>query len=348
VIQTLKLRNFRNFSSKDFFFERGLNCIYGNNGLWKSNIVDAISLLSLGELFWLEYDALVKEGELGFYVDIQTYDGEKLSLSYDKETKKKKLSLLWKPTTKTKFLQSTFPCVIFHPLTLNMMYLSPSLRREYMDEILSQAFDEYASVLKRYKEAVRNRNKFLIAIQEGKGKREDIKFWENIFIDLAVQIYEWRDEYINFISSNIQSYIFLLWGKIQSLEFLYKTKVTSSSKRFFIQEYLEKNRERDILLGATHIGPHVDDFDIMIDKKSITSFASRGETKTMILWLKILEARFLEQKKQKKPIIVIDDFLSELDDIHKKYVFQTFADYQTIITSITPLSLDGENCIIQL
>lgn len=348
MIRSLKLRNFRNFWNKDIFFDSWLNCIYGNNGLWKSNIVEAISLLSLGELFWLDLDSLVKIGNDGFYIEVETNLWEKLSLAYDMATKKRKIAIGWKPITKNKFILATFPSVIFHPLTLNIIYLSPSLRRDYIDSILSQSFESYSGLLKKYKEVLKNRNKLLQSIQEGKSKKDEIYFWDERFISLAVKIYEMRDEYSHFISEEISKYRFFLWDKIETITFFYKTKIDTPERGDFMRVYLEKNRERDIILGVTHIGPHVDDFDILIDGKSITHFASRGETKTVVLWLKILEARFIESKKWKKPVIIIDDFLSELDDIHKKYVFQTFMDYQVILTSIMPISIDRDNIIIEL
>ncbi len=348
MIRSLKLRNFRNFWSKDIFFDSWLNCIYGNNGLWKSNVVEAISLLSLGELFWLELDTLIKTETPWFYIEIETTWGEKLSLAYEKESKKKRLAIAWKSITKNKFIATTFPSVIFHPLTLNIMYLSPSLRREYIDSVLWQVYESYGAILKKYKEVLRNRNKLLQSIYEGKSKKEEIHFWDELFMSLAVKIYEMRDEYTKFISEQIQEYSFFLWGKIDTLSFQYKTKIDTEDRETFIKQYLEKNRERDIILGATHIGPHVDDFDILIDGKPITHFASRGETKTVILGLKILEARFIESKKWRKPVIIIDDFLSELDEVHKKYVFQTFMEYQVIITAITPILTERENLIIEL
>lgn len=347
MIRQLKLRNFRNFWSKEFFFEKGINGIYGNNGLGKSNIIEALSLLSWGELFWLEFDDLVKEGETGFFIEITLTSGEEIALSYEKSIKKKRISVKGKPTTKPKFKEATFASVSFHPLTLNMMYLAPTLRREYIDSILAQTYDTYSTIYKNYKEVLRSRNKLLQSIQEGKSQRSEIQFWNQKFIDLAEKIYEFRDKYIEYVQQEMPCYQFLLWEKITTLSFIYKSKINASTRRSDIDDYLKKNLERDIILGTTPIWPHVDDFDIEVDGKSITSFASRWETKSIILGLKMIEAKFIEKENGKKPIILIDDFLSEIDDTHKNYVFSTFSWYQTIITSIVLIQWENQiNSII--
>ena len=288
----------------------------------------------------------MKKGEEVFFIELRDTQGNTFALSYDKTEKKKKIFFNGKLTTKQKLLTLSPAYVVFHPFLLNLMYLTPGLRRDYLDDIIIKIFPKYDVLQKQYKLILRNRNKLLVAISEGKGQREEIYFWNTQFIDMASKIYEYRYHLVNFLRDHIGEFTSFFQGKIQQIQFVYKTKVDEGKSGESIRDYLEKNLERDIILGVTHIGPHVDDFDILLDGVSLTSFASRGETKSLILGLKILETRYIEQHTSKKPVLFIDDFLSEIDDTHKKFVLDTFASYQTIITSISSISSDKDsNCV---
>lgn len=342
MIQSITLKCFRNFSKKEIFFSKDLNFIYGENGFGKSNCIDACCLLLGSELFWIDFDSLVQKGQEVFFIELKDIKGNIYALSYNRSEKKKKIFFNGKITTKQKLLTESPAYVVFHPFLLNLMYLSPTLRREYLDDIITKVFPSYESLQKRYKLILRNRNKLLVAISEWKGKREEIDFWNSQFIEAASKIYDFRYHLIDFLRNHIGEFINFFQGKVQEIEFVYKTKVDEREREVSMKNYLEKNFERDIILWVTHIGPHVDDFDILLDGVSLTSFASRGETKSLILWLKILETRYIEENTSKKPVLFIDDFLSEIDDTHKKVVLDTFASYQTIITSISPIVTERE------
>ncbi len=343
MIKELKLLNFRNFSELKLESLNKENFIIWENWKWKTNILEAISLLSNNSITWLSLDELVKKWEDYFFIEYKTNEWSKISFSYIKETKKKVFMYNNSKITKKKFNQITNKSVIFSPIIMNMMYLSPSLRREFLDTILKNSFDNYDKLLIDYKKIIKHRNKTLKSIYESKANKQDLVFWDEQFIIKANEIYKYRYKIINFLKETISTTLEYFSWKITNIELIYETKVTEKSVEKSIKKYLEKNIERDIILWKTPIWPHVDDFDIIIDWRSLSHFASRWETKSIIIWLKLLEWIFIEKMTNRKPILLIDDLLSELDENHKNMLIKKIEYYQTFITSIN--KLDNKNII---
>ena len=342
MITALHLNNFRNFSKQSFEFESEKNFIVWPNGQGKTNILEAISLLGNHAFTQIEFDNLVLDDQDFFHIECIYEDGNSVAISYDKKTKRKKYFTGKKSVNKKTFLNHTHSCCVFDPMSMNIMYLSPSLRRQFIDQAIMNAYDEYDHILKQYSKILKQRNAMLKSISQGHAQKNDITFWNTQFIELASQIYTYRETFITFLKQNISSAEIYFWNKVNKIELTYVSKINSlDSAKQEIQTYLEKNIDRDITLGKTPIGPHVDDIDILVDEKSIIQYASRWETKSVILWLKLLEAVFIEKKKNKKPIIIIDDLLSELDNDHKNLYTQKIKYYQTIISSIETVK-DGK------
>lgn len=334
MIKELRLINFRNFSELKLNSLNKENFIVWENWKWKTNILEAISLLSNNSVTWLSLDELIKKWEGYFFVEYITSSQDKVSFSYIKEWKKKTYLLNNNKITRKKFNSITNKSVIFSPIIMNMMYLSPSLRRDFLDNILKNSFENYDKLLLNYKKIIKHRNKTLKSIYEKKAQKEDIKFWDEKLIEQSSEIYRYRFKIINFLKETISTTLEYFSWKIDSIELVYETKVTENDIENSIKKYIEKNLERDIILWKTPIWPHIDDFNILIDWVSLTHFASRGETKSVILWLKLLEWIFIEKMTKRKPILLIDDLLSEIDEKHKNMLINKIEYYQTFITSI--------------
>ena len=360
MLKSLKLKNFRNFDKSEFFFSNKANAILWENWKWKTNILESIALLHLSQLSKIDFDYLVKSGEKVFYIQVETESWDILSLSFDKETKRKKYTFNNKSTTRKKISTSIGKVVFFSPIVMNMMYLSPNLRRNFLDEILNSTFENYKNITSEYKKILVSRNKVLKNIRENKSEKSEIEFWDKKFALKASQIYNYRFWIINFLKENTKDFTKYFENKISDCEFIYKTKIiqTKTLKKPLswiitstqeqgeqkkeilediqkqILDYLSRNLDRDIILWVTNIWPHTDDFDINVDNVSLIEFASRWEVKSVIIWLKILEIKFIEEFLNKKPILLIDDLLSELDNKHKNILIENIKWYQTFITSI--------------
>lgn len=337
MIKKLKLINFRNFSELKLDSLNKQNFIIWKNWKWKTNILEAISLLWNNSITWLSLDELIKKWEDYFFIEYINDNWNKISFSYsnnDKEKSKKNYMLNNNKISKKKFVNNTYKCVIFSPIIMNIMYLSPSLRRDFLDNILKNSFEPYNKLLSKYKKVIKHRNKTLQKIKEWKINKTEIDFWNNKFIELASEIYKYRFKIINFFKISISSTLEYFWWKIYDIEFIYKSKVSENNIWKDLKNYLEKNIDRDIILCRTQIWPHVDDFGILVDSISLINFASRWETKSIVLWLKLMEWIFIEKMTWLKPILLIDDLLSELDELHKKMLLKKIKYYQTFISSI--------------
>jgi len=344
MIKKLKLKNFRNFDSSEFLFCSEKNFIIWANWKWKTNILEAISLLSWKNFNKIDFPYLVKSNQNIFFIEITDINENKIAISFDKEINKKQYFLNWKKTTKSKIKQNSPICVNFSPITMNLMYLSPSLRRDFLDNILINTFPNYSKILKEYKNILTSRNKLLKAIKEWKAREDELNFWDNKFINITKIVYNYRFWISNFFKENIgKATKYFLW-KINKIEFKYISKINNNIEKD-IKQYLEKNRQRDIILTTTQIWPHIDDFNIFIDNKPIIEFASRWETKSVIIELKFIEIKFIEKFLNQKPILLIDDLLSELDNKHKSMILDNITWYQTFITSINDDNIDTNNKI---
>lgn len=346
MIKSLKLKNFRNFSSIEFFFDDKKNFIIWENGKWKTNILEAISILTTNNLLKIDYENLVQTWENNFFIEATFWDNNKISLAYDKQLNKRIYSLNGKKITKSKLSDISQKTVRFLPITMNMFYLSPSLRRNFLDEILEASYPEYSKYYTRYENIIKNRNKILKNIREWKSKENELDFWNKQFIKACFYIYNYRFEIVDFLSENIKISKSHFWEKIQKINFIYKTKVDRNNLEQSIRNYLEKNKSRDIILANTSIWAHIDDFNILLDTLSIKDFASRWETKSIILDLKKLEVEFIENHIKTKVILLIDDLFSELDFFHQENILKDFNSNQTIISSIQKIWNNSDKIFI--
>ena len=334
MITSLTLKNFRNFKEGSFHFEWEKTFIIWENGIWKTNILEALSLLTHNSITWIDFEKLVNNSEPLFFISCDDDEGNKVSISFDLKEKKKTYMLNGKKTSKKKLWEVFTKSVIFSPIIMNLMYLSPSLRREFLDNILTSAYPEYSKTLKEYKRRLKHRNKLLKNIRENKSSRDEIDFWNTQFVEKACEVYKYRFVIVRFLETHIKSAKEYFKGKIDDISFIYTHKVNEDNREESIKKYLNENFERDIILWNTHIGPHIDDFDVLVNNVKLIDFASRWETKSIIIWLKLLETAFIENMTKKKPILLIDDLLSELDEDHKLMLVNKIKYYQTFITSI--------------
>lgn len=333
MIEKIVMRNFRNFSEREISFSWGKNIIIWQNGKGKTNILEALCIPA-SPLVESQNEYLLERGKDVFFVSY-TLSSWAAAFSYDHENKKKKYMLSGKSTTKAK-LKDFYPHVIsFHPMAMNMMYLWPTHRRDFLDEVLSQSFSSYKKALVKYKKIVHSRNKVLKNISEGKSEVSELAFWDESFIAGSKYIYEHRKKIVDFFHENADSLKKYFFGKVDKIEFSYITKTDLDNVEISLKNYIETNREKEILLRKTLRGAHLDDFDILVDGTPLIHFASRGEVKSVILWLKFLETDFIESNSDKTEILfLIDDLLSELDEKHRDLLWEHIWERQSIITSI--------------
>lgn len=339
-LQNIILKNFRNHTNININFEKNVVVIYGNNGLGKTNILEAIHLISTTKSLRSEYDKdLIKEDEnfLKINTIIKYEDDEKnLELTieknpnfYNKSIKRVKINNV--PKSVTSFageLQS----VIFTPNDLDNLFSSPSVRRKYIDSIFYQFSKEYKKSILSYTKALKQRNKLLEIIKETSQGKDQLEFWNQLIVKEGTLIQNYREKFFNFLNDEVNSLYEKLKLKNFSLKFSYEKNEISFQR-------LEESKEKEFYTSTTVVGPHKDDFKIYLNSKDVSMFGSRGQQRMSLLALKFLELEFIFKQTGLRPILLLDDIFSELDDNNKNSILNLIKNQQTIITSVYNLNL---------
>lgn len=307
------------------------------NGSGKTHILDAIHILTGSRPL---YGDTILEPGTQFEGSFSEYD---LSKSYRKvrDEIKEYFLIQWVKVTKWKYMQSLpWRTVHISPFDMNLLYFAPSMRRDYMDTVLSRSHGQFSALKKNYDIVMRQRNALLKKIRDGEAKRQDLDFWDHKFAECADTYWQYRINYRDYIQSAISRFP-SFFSKYLPF-FHYESNWIDELDRWgFIEKYLYENRERDILTGHTHIGPHRDDwcFQILHDNKNISveHYFSRGEMKMLLLWLKMIEVDYINATLNIPVILLIDDIFAELDENNCEIFLNSLMQYQIILTSQKPL-----------
>ncbi|MDD3861337.1 MAG: DNA replication/repair protein RecF [Candidatus Gracilibacteria bacterium] len=373
----LQLENFRNYKSYSYEFDKENNftIIKGPNGKGKTNLLEAIYALSLGKSFrTVMYDDLILWGMDYMRVKgIVDVDEENLELEvfYTNFPAKKKNFKKNGVSLKNSEYIGNLLTVLFQPEDLNILYLSPSLRRRYMDILLSQTDKAYLQALLKYNKALKQRNTLLNEIRkcrfgslsfprrrestslttdispraEGRNDNllKDLDAWDEKIIQFGSVITEKRLGLISFLSEKLEKLYQSISGDKEKIKVEYKSKIIKEKDAFplnkisFVsQVYTDEiafAREKDIIQAKTTIGPHRDDLVFFIDGKDITTSASRGEFRTLLLAIKLAEIDFIKEKTDQHPLLLLDDVFSELDKNRQELLLKAIKNCQTIIAT---------------
>ena len=313
--------------------------LHGTNGSGKTNILDAISTLLNAEISGGHtVPSCIRDSATQSLItgDI-TLDERVLRChtTIDPASRGVRTTLNGTPLTRPKYLEE-LPCraIRFDPIEINALYLEPGLRRDFLDTTVGLAFPAFARVRADYTRALRHRNAYLKDIKDGRRPLADIAAWDTAFVTSAVRYYEMRMRYVAYIEERVESIASLL-GRYE-LVFEYTTKVNRADVEGSIRTYLDTNRDRDVILGHTHIGPHVDDIKISVRTPSglhpAVEYLSRGECKMLFLGLKMLQIGYVEIYTGTNTLLLLDDLGSELDDDHTARILDRCGDRQTIAT----------------
>ncbi len=337
----LQLENFRNYSEHVYEFdpEKNLTILVGKNGKGKTNFLEAVYLLSLGKSFRSTiHDDLVKWENpylrCKAYAKSENEDME-LEVFYSQSPTRRKNFKKNEVNLKHSDYFGNLPTVLFHPEDLNMLYLSPSLRRQYMDVLLSQSNREYLQALSKYKKTLKQRNALLNQIREARFQGQDTKVlladldvWDEEIALYGQIIVAHRSTFIEFLQTELTRIYRDISGNKEEIQCVYQSKVLNN----YI-ESLNERRDVDLMQAKTTRGPHRDDIVFSIDAKEICSSASRGEFRTLLLAIKLAEIAYIRKHRGLNPILLLDDVFSELDPDRQTHLLEAIKDCQTIITT---------------
>ena len=327
IIKSIKLTNFRNHS--DYYLEckDETTLILGKNGSGKTSVLEAIYILTRGKSFRAVDKEILKHGEDFYRIELEYQNGNKNTASFDGKTKT--FTVLDK---KTKRLprKNKYPVILFLPSDLNLISSSPSRRRDYFDHIFSEFDEKYNQALLKYEKALKQRNELL----KNDSLTKDALFsWNILLSKYGTELFDARKKFIQEINQKLTTTYRSISKNADEVEIEYKPEIVTPSEQSYLNK-LEENFERDSYLGHTSYGVHRDDYIFIFNHKEADGSASRGETRSIILALKFIEANLIYEKQKAKPIILLDDVFSELDETRRKCLVKNFKNHQVIITSV--------------
>lgn len=329
-ISSLSLQHFRSYTKKKFTFDAGMNVIVGENAKGKTNILEALTLLTTGTSFraqktedmvqW-EYEVGRVSGEVLSSNNLTTLEVVLTTGLVQGERAQKRKYLVDDVSRRRKDLIGNFTSVLFRPEDLDMISDGPSIRRRYLDNVLSIASLEYRSSLDSYEKALKRRNALLDVLREGNTTRTAFMFWDQLLIKHGNVLTNYRRDFIDFLN--------------QSTDFPMTLRVeydpsTVSEKR------LHQYAIEEVAAGYTLVGPHKDDFAVYLTnghEKHVGRFGSRGEQRMAVLWLKMQEMAYIEKTLHERPVLLLDDMFSELDEKHQEMIGPLMDMQQTILTT---------------
>ena len=330
-IKQLKLKNYRNYDLLDLEFDSSTNIFYGDNAQGKTNILESIylcgttkshrgtkdrDLIKFGEEE-SHIEAVVEKNEVPFKIDIHL-----------KKNSPKGIAINKMPIRRASELFGIINIVFFSPEDLNIIKNGPSERRRFIDLELAQLDKVYLSDLSNYNRIVNQRNKLLKDSYNRQEILETLDVWDMQLAHYGKKIIDRRNLFIYQLSEIAGKVHERLTGEKEILNISYEP----SNGNMDLEQAIKNNRERDIRMKSTSVGPHRDDICFMTDEVDIRKFGSQGQQRTAALSLKLSEIELVKQVTKDTPILLLDDVLSELDKHRQNYLLDSICDVQTLIT----------------
>lgn len=352
-IKRLRVENFRNLEKLDIEFSDGVNIIYGNNAQGKTNIIEAIYIFSFGKSFRANRDIELLKFDKEYFlsnIEIMKKDRElEMDFGFDKLSNKKMIKVNGVIQKKISDIIGKLNVVVFKPEDIKIVTDAPSVRRKYIDYLISSISKVYLENITKYKKVLEERNNLLKEIKvKLKGnrvlERDDEDFldvYDKLLSKLNCEIYNERKRVIE----KLNNYIYDIHLKLtenyinnEKLHIKYVSNVEEDIQKMYND--LIKSRLNDINKGYTSFGIHRDDYIISINSLDVSIYGSQGQKKSSIISLKLSELKVIEEVIGEKPVLLLDDYMSELDERRRLKFLDIIEDIQIIITTTHKISID--------
>lgn len=341
---SLTLDQFRNYGGMrlDFAPDQDLQFFVGENGGGKTNILEAVSVLSLTKSFLGLEEQDLKQWGTEFYRvrgQARTDRGEEKELEVVSQITPRRQKACFKNGVRTPLSQMVgeLPVVIFLPQDLSLFNGPPAERRRFLDQILCQLSAEYFVALLEYQRILKQRNALLKATTGGRADPLQMEPWNAELAAKGAIVTLGRLELMETFMLTLAEETQALGERWSAVRIAYQRSGSEGRTVQGIESELRaalgRNLERDVILQSTTAGPHRDDWQLEADGRPLPAFASRGQQRVAVLSLLFLEASYLELRRGEKPLILLDDIFSELDDAHRERVSAAFAGHQVFMTA---------------
>ena len=332
-IKSVALQNFRNHARTTLGFCEGTNILVGDNAQGKTNLLEAIYMTCIGRGFKSPRDReVIRFGQQ--FARVKSVATRKFGDTTVEITigPAKQILINGIPISKMGELMGTITCVFFNPDELKLVKESPADRRRFMDIDISQIDKAYFYNLLRYNKILKQRNALLktLKVSQSGEISEDMSraldIWDGQLAATGEQIINRRIFFCEELKKEVTT-IHKILAPNETLAVQYETSAPS-----FLPA-LKTSREKDLRLRTTTVGPHRDDILLLINDRDVRAYASQGQQRTVALSLKMAELKIFEQHTGERPIILLDDVLSELDEARQSKLLGLIKGWQSIITA---------------
>lgn len=336
-IVSLSLTSFRLYRDLTLSFgDNPANVFVGNNGSGKTNIIEAIALLSQGRsCLRADFLDMLRHDETFFRLRADTVSdsGEESSVECVFQISPKRATAFSIRDVRTPLLSfiGSLPSITFLPQDLDLFTGSPSGRRGYIDALLCQLMPDYARVRLQYERVLKQRNALLRRIGRGEASDTDLDVWDDELANAGTQIREKRALVLGQMESLLTHELQQLGETFSSLRIEYVAGTED------LAVAVRAARSKDIMIQTTSCGPHRDDWRILTDGYPIGTSLSRGQQRTVFLALLFVSAQLFGSIRKEKPVILLDDVLSELDAHHQELLLKRLHDHQVFVTTTHPV-----------
>ena len=347
-IKQIQLKNFRNYPDLDLNITSEMVVLSGPNAVGKTNLLESIYFGSLFKSFRDDAD----------FIFLKSTNDSQIKINFDNNGEDQTLEIFLEKRDrifanfkingvkkKRKEAQGVLKVVIFEPTDVELFTKAPEARRKYFNMVLSQKNPEYLELLMGYKKAMTQKNKFLQELKQGQGNIDELGSWNEQLANYGAKIIWHRKQFVNFLNQNLSEVYTNISKFHRTVELVYETLGgdTEDEINLKFHKEIEKLRGRELASAMSLVGPHRDDFFLQSEGLFLGSFSSRGEQRSQILAMKILELEYLT-KDGNSPILLLDDVLSELDDTRRTFLLKYLqGKFQTFITTTHPLEMVGQH-----
>lgn len=312
VIRELRLRTFRNYTRLDWCIGPGVHVLTGGNGQGKTNLLEAIYLLSTMKSFrGARHQEMIQEGHDGYFVGAAVQGEYEARVRLYRRRQDRKLTLNEEPVASLHEFLGVVKTVVFSSEDIQLVKGSAAVRRRFLDLVCAQTQPGYLKTLQNYNKAVKSRN---ILLKRRDCDRKVLAGFTHQVVTLGNAILDTRRRVIPKISPMARlAFRSIAEGRDEELIIEYRSSVKND-----FQQDLDRLLDREFQLGSTTIGPHRDDIHLKIHHREASKFASEGQQRTLVLALKLAQIQFLHDLSGASPILLIDDVMGELDHSRRK------------------------------
>ena len=329
-IKKIKLKNYRNYDEQDIILNNNINVFFGQNAQGKTNIVESIFLCSLGKSFRTNKEKeMIKFNENNTSVEIEYEKKDRTGKINYNIGDKKEIFINDVKIKKLSEILGNLNIVLFSPEDINILKDGPSQRRKFINMLISQIRPKYVYNYNMYLNVLEQRNNYLKHIENNIYDENLLDIYDEKLSEYGSIINNYRNEFIKKIKERINNIHKNITEEKEEIKIKYISDCENKDE--FLNK-IKENRIRDIEKGYTTYGIQRDDIYFFINGKKVDVYGSQGQQRTTILSLKLCELEIIKEEINEEPILLLDDFMSELDEKRKNNFLSTMKDMQIIIT----------------